>query len=157
MKIPLILSEKDWLLMTDKKKIDPYMNYKSYVDCLMKEWDEHGNLCVAFDFDNTVFDYHGKGFLFPVIDFLLKECKKEGFKLILFTAKETKEELNQCVDYCKERGYEPDFINMSPVMNTKKPYYNILLDDRAGLDSAAMVLSFVLARIQSKRKQNEQQ
>lgn len=118
----------------------------------MKEWDEHGSLFVAFDFDNTVFDYHHKGFSFPAVEFLLRECKAAGLKLILFTAKETKEELDRCVDYCKERGYEPDFINESPIMNTKKPYYNILLDDRAGLDSVATVLSLVLTRIRFKKK-----
>ena len=143
--------------MTDKTKIDPYLDCVNCVDRLMKEWDEHGSLFVAFDFDNTVFDYHRKGFSFPAVEFLLRECKKEGFKLILFTAKETNEELNRCVDYCKERGYEPDFINVSPVMNTKKPYYNILLDDRAGLQSAAEMLSVAIMRKRLARKQNEQQ
>ena len=138
--------------MTNKTKIDPYLDCVNCVDRLMKEWDEHGSLFVAFDFDNTVFDYHRKGFSFPAVEFLLKECKKAGLKLILFTAKETKEELDRCVDYCKERGYEPDFINMSPVMNTKKPYYNILLDDRAGLEGAATILSIALIRILMKKK-----
>ena len=133
--------------MTNKTNIDPYMDYENCVDRLMKEWDEHGSLFVAFDFDNTVFDYHRKGFSFPAVEFLLRECKKAGLKLSLFTAKEKKEELDRCVDYCKERGYEPDFINMSPVMNTKKPYYNILLDDRAGLEGAATILSIALLRI----------
>ena len=140
------------LRMTNKTKIDPYLDCVNCVDRLMKEWDEHGSLFVAFDFDNTVFDYHRKGFSFPAVEFLLKECKKAGLKLILFTAKETKEELDRCVDYCKERGYEPDFINMSPVMNTKKPYYNILLDDRAGLEGAATILSIALIRILMKKK-----
>ena len=138
--------------MTNKTKIDPYLDCVNCVDRLMKEWDEHGSLFVAFDFDNTVFDYHRKGFSFPAVEFLLRECKKAGLKLILFTAKETKEELDRCVDYCKERGYEPDFINMSPVMNTKKPYYNILLDDRAGLEGAATILSIALLRILMKKK-----
>lgn len=144
-------------LMTNKTKIDPYLDYENCVDRLMKEWDEHGSLFVAFDFDNTVFDYHRKGFSFPAVEFLLRECKEAGLKLILFTAKETKEELDRCVDYCKERGYEPDFINESPIMNTKKPYYNILLDDRAGLQSAAGTLMTVLTRIHLARKQNERQ
>ena len=143
--------------MTNKTKIDPYLDYENCVDRLMKEWDEHGSLFVAFDFDNTVFDYHRKGFSFPAVEFLLRECKEAGLKLILFTAKETKEELDRCVDYCKERGYEPDFINESPIMNTKKPYYNILLDDRAGLQSAAGTLMTVLTRIHLARKQNERQ
>lgn len=157
MKIPLILYEKDLPLMTNKTKIDPYLDCVNCMVRLKKEWDEHGSLFVAFDFDNTVFDYHRKGFSFPAVESLLRECKKEGFKLILFTAKETNEELNRCVDYCKERGYEPDFINVSPVMNTKKPYYNILLDDRAGLQSAAEMLSVAIMRKRLARKQNEQQ
>lgn len=143
--------------MTNKTKIDPYMDYENCVDRLMKEWDEHGSLFVAFDFDNTVFDYHRKGFSFPAVEFLLRECKKAGLKLILFTAKETKEELDRCVEYCKERGYEPDFINASPIMNTKKPYYNILLDDRAGLQSAARTLITVITNIHLAKKQNERQ
>lgn len=132
------------------------MDYENCVDRLMKEWDEHGSLFVAFDFDNTVFDYHRKGFTFPAVEFLLRESKKAGLKLILFTAKETKEELDRCVEYCKERGYEPDFINTSPIMNTKKPYYNILLDDRAGLQSAAGTLITVITNIYLAKKQNEQ-
>ena len=27
--------------------------------------------------------------------------------------------------YCEEFGYKPDYVNESPSMNTKKPYYNI--------------------------------
>ena len=65
-------------------------------------------------------------------------------KLILFTAKETQGQIDQCVKYCEEGGYKPDYVNESPVMNTKKPYYNILLDDRAGLFEAVTNLEIVM-------------
>lgn len=133
-------------MMNNINQKDPYMNRNNVVRRLLKEWDEHGTLFVAFDFDNTVFDYHNKGFTFPRIEFLLQQCKKEGFKLILFTAKETQDELEKCIAYCEKFGYKPDYINESPIMNTKKPYYNILLDDRAGLQQAAEILAVVIMR-----------
>ena len=37
-----------------------------------------------------------------------------------------------------------DFVNENPIMNTRKPYYNILLDDRAGLDSSVYMLRTLL-------------
>jgi hypothetical protein len=93
-------------------------------------------LYVAFDFDNTVFDYHKVGDTFPLVENMLCYLKTNPkFKLILFTGNEG-DKLNEIVEYCKARGYEPDYINESPVMNTRKPYYNILLDDRAGLVSS---------------------
>ena len=124
---------------------DPYMDSNNVVRRLLKEWDEHGTLFVAFDFDNTVFDYHNKGFTFPRVEYLLQDCKLNGLKLILFTAKETKEQIDQCVKYCEENGYKPDYVNESPVMNTKKPYYNILLDDRAGLFESVFNLEIVIS------------
>ena len=39
----------------------------------------------------------------------------------------------------------PDYINESPLLpGTKKPFFNILLDDRAGLESAYLVLKHVV-------------
>lgn len=127
---------------------DPYLNTMRSLSRLQDELRTHGSLFVAFDFDNTVFDYHGKGWTFPRVEHLLIECKKLGFKLILFTAKETQEQLHECSEYCKQRGYEPDYINTSPVMQTPgKPYYNILLDDRAGLLDAVVVLEQIVRNL----------
>lgn len=140
------------LMMNNINQKDPYMNSNNVVRRLLKEWDEHGTLFVAFDFDNTVFDYHNKGFTFPRVENLLRNCKLLGMKLVLFTAKETKEQIGECVKYCEERGYMPDFVNESPVMNTKKPYYNILLDDRAGLFEAVSNLGIVIAVHESRKE-----
>ena len=35
-----------------------YMDYRRCVDRLKKDYEVHKNLIVAFDFDNTIFDYH---------------------------------------------------------------------------------------------------
>ena len=131
-------------LMTNRTITDPYISAVRCVRRLANEYERHGSLYVAFDFDNTVYDYHNQGFVFERVEKILKECKKYGFRLVLFTAKETQSDIDKCVAYCAERGYEPDYVNECPVMNTSKPYYNILLDDRAGLQSALYILEEVI-------------
>lgn len=125
---------------------DRYNSFSECLDRLKKEYDEYKSLYIAFDFDNTVFDYHQTGDTYPIIENLLIQCKSEGFKLILFTANED-EKLEQAIRYCTQRGYTPDFINESPVMNTRKPFYNLLLDDRAGLGEAVKLLFDLLESI----------
>lgn len=137
-------SGKDLPSMTNRRISDPYISLVRCARRLANEYERHGTLYVAFDFDNTVYDYHNQGYEFDRVESILKDCKEYGLKLILFTAKETQDELDQCVSYCKKRGYEPDYVNESPIMKTSKPYYNILLDDRAGLESAASILEEVI-------------
>ena len=109
----------------------------------------HGSLFVAFDYDNTVFDYHKQGIHYDKIVDLLKTCKSLGFTLILFTGNE-----GRALEYIKrdlkERNIPYDLINENPIMNTRKPYYNILLDDRAGLRESYNMLKRLTNEIQNK-------
>jgi phosphoglycolate phosphatase-like HAD superfamily hydrolase len=122
---------------------DRYLELNESVKRLVSDYKKHNSLFVAFDFDNTVFDYFGTGETYPKLEALLRFLKVKEFKLILFTGNEG-EKLQEIVKYCKEHGYEPDFVNESPVMKTTKPYYNILLDDRAGLNDAYQTLVLTL-------------
>ena len=127
---------------------DRYLNDEEAYNRLMIEYNKYGSLFVAFDFDNTVFDYHKTGDTFPKLEELLIKCRRFNMKLILFTANEG-EKLPEIIKYCKERGYEPDYVNESPMFPTRKPYYNILLDDRAGLKSSYDALSKLLFQIEN--------
>lgn len=65
--------------------------------------------------------------------------------MVLFTVESEKERLEEKKRYCEELGIRVDYINESPILTgAKKPYYNILLDDRAGLLEAFDNLSFVV-------------
>jgi hypothetical protein len=125
---------------------DRYSCYNESLARLKKEYSEYKSLFIAFDFDNTVFDYHQSGDSYPIVENLLAECKQLGFKLILFTANED-EKLEKAVQYCTKHGYAPDYINESPIMETRKPFYNLLLDDRAGLGEAIKLLSELIQSI----------
>ena len=39
--------------------LDPDLTYKR----LLSEYEKYGSIVVAFDFDNTVFDYHKQGLI----------------------------------------------------------------------------------------------
>jgi hypothetical protein len=125
-----------------------FLSSKEVLNRLLDEYNKHKSLFIAFDFDNTVFDYYNKGDTFYRIESKLREAKQQGHKLILITCRED-ERLDFAIDYCKKHGYEPDYINENPIIEpgSRKPYYNLFLDDRAGLDSAYETLCFLLYNI----------
>lgn len=130
-----------------QKMTDPYLSNQLCIDRLLENWTSHKGLLVAFDFDNTVFDYHQQGYQFPKLEAVLKRAQKLGCQLILFTANEG-EKLERAVNYCAANGYPPDYINESPISSTRKPHVNILLDDRAGLSAAYEILNKTLDKIE---------
>lgn len=124
---------------------DPYMNNLRCIKRLYENWVEHNEIIIAFDFDNTVYDFYNKGYVYKKVIRLLKKCKNLGCTLILITCcDETK--YNFIINECRKAGIEIDYINESPPYipyHSSKIYYNILLDDRAGLRSAYKILNIV--------------
>lgn len=120
-----------------------------YYQRLENDYLEHRSLFIAFDFDNTVFDYHNLRINYDKIITLLKECKEVGFTLILFTAN-AGVDLMQVEEYLEFKDIPYDLTNENPLMDTKKPYYNLLLDDRAGLEEAYNHLRKLINKIKLK-------
>lgn len=121
-----------------------------YTERLRSDYLKHKHLYVAFDYDNTVFDYHHKGVDYSKIINLLRVCKQLNFTMILFTANEGAD-LIKALSYLKEHAIPFDLINENPLMKTRKPYYNILLDDRAGLEEAYLNLKKLTDEIRDKQ------
>lgn len=121
----------------------------NFYERLRKDYLEHKSLFVAFDYDNTVYDYHKQGINYDKIISLLRVCKSLGFKMILFTGNEG-EKLEEIKNDLITRNIPFDLINENPLMHTRKPYYNILLDDRAGLKEAYNNLKKLTDEIQNK-------
>lgn len=76
--------------------------------------------------------------------------------MVLFTSTDDEDTLQWIRGYCSYYRIRIDYINESPIMKTKKPYYNILLDDRAGLQEAANTLNSVLNLIEINRDELNQ-
>ena len=65
--------------------VDPYFNDDMCIDRLVENWKLHNGIIIAFDFDNTIFDYYEKGYRYDIVITLLRECKDMGCTLILST------------------------------------------------------------------------
>jgi len=138
--------------MTDSS-LDTFFDIKTCIDRLYCEWKKHPKLIIAVDFDDTVFDFHNRNQVHDNVINLLHECKKEGFYIVVFTASKP-ERYDFIKDYMEMKGIEIDGINKNvielPYGNNGKIYYNILLDDRAGLFQAVTILTSVLFKIRNK-------
>lgn len=145
------------LYMTEESIVDEYLQPGANRERLLREYRLHGKLIVAYDFDNTVFDYHMNGGTYDNIINLLNRCHKLGFYLIVFTCNhESKYE--QIANYLNKSNIPYSSINENcPDIDFahNKIYYNILLDDRAGLISAYEDLKYVV-EIAEKEKMEEQ-
>lgn len=132
--------------------IDNYLNSENTYKRLLKEYKEYGSLVVAYDFDNTVYDYHQQGHKYPKVIALLRQLKKANCYLIIFTANEDE---NFIKSYCLNNQIPFDVVNKNPPFfnsDARKIYYNVLLDDRAGLKETYETLIKLLSNI---NKQNQ--
>ena len=126
--------------------MDFFLDNKNCVDRLIKEWNKYGTIIVAIDYDNTVYDYYKVGHVFfDVID-LIREAKSMGCHVVVFTSCD-ESRFSEIDSYLSLVGIEYDSINETPdfiPFKGRKIYYNILLDDRAGLRSAYEILKEVI-------------
>lgn len=128
---------------------DPYFSTELGVQRLLEQYHIHKNLIVAFDFDDTIFDYHKKGFTYPKVVELLLECQSLGFTLVMLTTTENDQHLIENVKYCERLGLHIAYVNTGPVMpKAVKPFFNVYLDDKAGLHQAYEILSTTIKLIQ---------
>jgi hypothetical protein len=125
---------------------DPYINDLRCIKRLISEWVKHKSLIIAYDYDNTVFDYHNLGYEFNGLIKLLRECKKYGGKFIVYSCSPLDRHY-EMKSYLNGNDIPFDTINENIVElhgGGGKLFYNIFLDDRAGLKSAYSVLHAAL-------------
>jgi hydroxymethylpyrimidine pyrophosphatase-like HAD family hydrolase len=115
-----------------------YLNDENAVARLITEFEKYGMIWVAYDFDNTVYDYHNQGHDYSEVIELLRALRKAGMGLIVFTAEKDTSKVKAFLD---KHEIPYDLINENPPFfrsdsESRKIYFNVLLDDRAGLRSA---------------------
>lgn len=130
---------------------DPYIHDDVCIKRLYEEYKTHGKLIVALDFDDTIFDFHNAGHYYDCVKTTIKRCQKLGFYVVLFTGT-AKEKWPSQLEYLDKKGIHVTCVNQNPIPlpfgNDGKIYYNILLDDRAGLGQSLKILNEVLNRIE---------
>ncbi len=133
---------------------DPYTDTETCVNRLLTEYNQHKKLIVACDYDDTIYDYHRKGYQYPRVIAVLKRCAALGFFIVPFTGSPP-DKYESIYTHFAALGIKVSPINTNPFPmpfgNNGKMYFNILLDDRAGLGQSLDVLEQVLDHIEASR------
>lgn len=116
--------------------MDFFMNSKNVVDRLLSVYKQHGKILIAFDFDDSVYNTHNRpDGSYDMVHELLKELKPYA-KFMCFTAS-WKERFPFIREFCEKNDLPLDVeVNENLVelgWESRKPYFNAILDDRCGL------------------------
>lgn len=128
-------------------KQDPFMNIDVTKERLRTELKKYGRLIIAYDFDYTLHSYRDESYTYEFISQLIRDWRPYA-KFIVFTAS-TITRYPYIRTYLESRGIPYDTINeeIFERQRTRKLYYNIFLDDRAGLRETALILKDLLEEI----------
>ena len=114
--------------------LDEFLDTEKSYNRLKEEFLTHGKLIIAYDLDSTVYDYHHKNESYELVKDLIRKYKDYAY-FIVFTSSEP-DRYDEIKEILHKENLPFDSINDdAPFIPFKgrKVYYNILLDDRAGL------------------------
>lgn len=126
---------------------DPFMNREIVKARLREELLRYGSLIIAYDFDYTVHSYKEEDYTYEFMINLLREWRPYA-KYIVFSAS-PRTRFPYIKTYLKSNGIPYDVINGEVLKRnySRKVYYNVFLDDRAGLGETALILYELLEEI----------
>lgn len=137
--------------------MDYYLSNENVYNRLKDEYDKYGKIIIAYDYDDTVFDFHNKKRTYENVIQLLKEFREYAY-FIVYTAS-SDERYPEMIEYLDKNDIPHDSINENiPNINVPKGgklYYNILLDDRAGLQNTYLHLCKLLDYIRNKERDTD--
>lgn len=129
---------------------DPFIYKENVKNRLISEYKKYGKLIIAYDFDYTIHNYRPEdNFTYDVVMSLLREWRPYAH-LIVFSAS-PEERYPYIKNYLHQHNIPYDAINDDVIERnpTRKLYYNVFLDDRAGLGETVEVLTEILQQIKN--------
>jgi hypothetical protein len=134
-----------------------------FIERLAEEWETHGKIIIAVDYDDTVSPYRywdeSAADQYHKIWHLLMECQQTGAYIVCHTACNP-DRHDEIVGTFSKNGIKDVSINKTPIdlpygKSGSKIYANIFLDDRAGLYEAIEILEEAMyiqrGKLESKR------
>lgn len=129
--------------------MDYYENIIKFYKRLREEYIKYKRLIIAVDFDDTLSDFHNTGKKHDHVISVIKRWEKHAF-IYLWTARDETRQL-EVIDFCYKNQIPFENINLGcPDVDfgSRKPFYNVLLDDRAGLMGVVNVLEKLIGEIE---------
>lgn len=108
---------------------------------LFDQYYKHGSVIVAYDFDDTVYPFSSEVEELKDTVNLIQRLAICGHKVYCYTSNEDIEKVTMYLHYNRIPYCS---INKSPVDSIGKQFYNVLLDDKAGLNETKEVLEMFL-------------
>lgn len=123
-------------------------NFNIYEQRLFDDWVRHGKIVIAVDYDDTLVSGRmNQPELYKEVALLLQKCRYTGAYIVIFTSS-SEDRYDEIKYHCDRINVKFDSINTNPVQlpygDSGKIFYNILLDDRAGLNESMSILNKVL-------------
>ena len=121
--------------------MDTFFSDEALLNKLSNVYQKNNKIIIAYDFDDTIAPTYMSKDCSQVIELLQKMRPYADF--ICFTSNEN---LDKVKEYIKENNIPCDCLNgnvpymLSKYGNMRKVYFNILLDDKAGLGQAYRIL-----------------
>lgn len=137
--------------------------FNSCVDRLVNDWKQHGKIIIAVDYDDTLSPWkmHRKDDIANLgVTRILHACCNTGAYIVCFTAC-NKDRYPEIEQRFKTLRLPLDAINRNPINlpygqdDGSKIFYNILLDDRAGLSQSLSILETALYKFRGYLKLQE--
>jgi hypothetical protein len=126
-------------------------NQQACAERLLNEYRKYDRLIVGIDFDNTIKPIDPNNSCDEVVA-LLQRCSQDPkIALCLWSICQDEKEVTSKINYCTQVGINIDYVITSPLQMGigPKQFFNVLLDDRAGLESAYYNLKYVLDNVES--------
>jgi hypothetical protein len=112
---------------------------------LIRTFSEHRKIIIGLDFDDTIFPLTISEYIeerCARVQSLIKSFKKEDIVLCIYTVSDNSSlKYKEFILHSLDINF--DYVNRSPVIigNGDKPFFNILLDDKAGLNESIEILT----------------
>ena len=129
--------------------MDYYEDIINFYNRLKEEYIKYKRLIIAVDFDDTISDFHKTGKCHDHVINVIKRWNNHAY-IYLWTAR-NKERQREVVNFCKNNNIHFENINLGCPdvdFDSRKPFYNVLLDDRAGLMGVVDVLERLINQIE---------
>lgn len=114
------------------------------VNKLLKAEQKYGKIIIGLDFDDTIFPYDDDPYVInrcKVVRDLIKRVQYRSTICLWTVAADWS--IKYKTHITKEYGIRVDYINESPIdfgQEVRKAHFNILLDDKAGLNETMEIL-----------------